>query len=196
MCETPGYAEAVLQACPSLEILDSKFTTRYGPWAVAYATRGAEIDLTDRGISHLKAELFVPAAAKALRTLDIRRNAFGNLLSDVLNPLKGATQLRSLWLDRGATSRADIFAALPHLEEVNGAAMDESDDLNREVESRVQAVLDAMWRNNQCYKIGSADGAEKAEVWCMGGSSSSYSYSYSYYYYSSSSSSSSPHSLF
>eukprot|EP00898_Chlorokybus_atmophyticus_P006872 jgi/Chlat1/7186/Chrsp57S06843 len=142
-----GFDAKVLQALPSLQLLNSKFTANYDVWAIGYCAdvcgpdspllavdalaEVEELDLSDRGINVLKPEVFSASLLPSLKSLNLRGNSLSEQSPDSFgNEVLCTSQLHHLSVDIPGPSGAsfqDVVAnlSLKHLERLNGVPVDE-----------------------------------------------------------------------
>ncbi|CAN4109986.1 unnamed protein product [Withania somnifera] len=134
---------AIIQACPDLEICNSKFTSNYGEWALGFCggiydednagcahqrdhplESVTSLDLSNRSIRNLMKKEFNADEITSLSYLNLRGNPLDqNSLTDLLQLLKGFSCLHSLEVDIPGPlgeSAAEIVEALPNLSLLNG----------------------------------------------------------------------------
>ncbi|KAG8376229.1 hypothetical protein BUALT_Bualt09G0041300 [Buddleja alternifolia] len=135
--------DAILLNCPELEIYNSRFTPKYGGWALGFCgglyekdnPEGSHqsdhplqsvtsLDISNRCIQNLITKAFSPAELPVLSYLNIRGNPLnGNSVDDLLKYLRGFVNLTDLEVDIPGPlgeNAVDIIEALPTLSVLNG----------------------------------------------------------------------------
>ncbi|KAF3946588.1 hypothetical protein CMV_027162 [Castanea mollissima] len=133
----------VLQGLPRLEIYNSRFTAKFGAWALGFCggvygkdnpvsihegdhqlESVSSLDLSDRCIHNLISKAFSPVELPSLSYLNIRGNPLEqNSVAVLLEVLKEFPCLQSLEVDIPGPlgeSAIDILESLPKLSELNG----------------------------------------------------------------------------
>ncbi|KAM3693701.1 hypothetical protein ACJW31_07G003500 [Castanea mollissima] len=133
----------VLQGLPKLEIYNSRFTAKFGAWALGFCggvygkdnpgsihegdhqlESVSSLDLSDRCIHNLISKAFSPVELSSLSYLNIRGNPLEqNSVAVLLEVLKEFPSLQSLEVDIPGPlgeSAIDILESLPKLSELNG----------------------------------------------------------------------------
>eukprot|EP00698_Gefionella_okellyi_P025009 TRINITY_DN9015_c0_g1_i3.p1 TRINITY_DN9015_c0_g1~~TRINITY_DN9015_c0_g1_i3.p1 ORF type:complete len:1211 (-),score=251.10 TRINITY_DN9015_c0_g1_i3:114-3746(-) len=165
-----GYQKRLLRSCPTLEILDTKFTPNYSTWAIKeisdckdVALLG-ELDLSDRGITELKLDVF--RTLTQVHTLDLRNNSL--VFSDNVTALQSLRNLISLRIDyEDGLTREAVLEALPQLQFINGVHVSRSEsDVDRDEEREIAQLLDKVWLFAQTYRTitDTSDRTEKS-IW-------------------------------
>ncbi|XP_031267892.1 tubulin--tyrosine ligase-like protein 12 [Pistacia vera] len=137
--------EVIIQRCTGLEIFNSRFTSKFGEWALGFCGEVyvkdnpsslhqsdhplqsvTSLDLSDRCIHNLINKAFSPAEIPSLSHLHIRGNSLEqNSVCELLELLKGFPSLQSLEVDiRGplGESAIEILKSLPTLSVLNGVS--------------------------------------------------------------------------
>ncbi|XP_051131543.1 uncharacterized protein LOC127251739 [Andrographis paniculata] len=136
--------DAILQNCPELEIYNSRFTPKYGKWALGFCgglydedNPGGDschedhplqgitsIDLSNRCIHSIITEAFSPSELSNLSSLNLRGNPLDKMsVDELLKYLKEFTNLTSLEVDIPGPlgeNAVSIIEALPQLSLLNG----------------------------------------------------------------------------
>ncbi|KAL0346758.1 UNVERIFIED_CONTAM: Tubulin--tyrosine ligase-like protein 12 [Sesamum calycinum] len=135
--------DAILLNCPELEIYNSRFTPKYGKWALGFCGGLYEkdnpggshesdhllqsvtsLDLSSRSIHNLITKAFSPSELPILSYLNLRGNPLNeNSSSELLKYLKGFNNLTALEVDIPGPlgdNAVNIIEALPSLSLLNG----------------------------------------------------------------------------
>ncbi|PIN23098.1 Tubulin-tyrosine ligase-related protein [Handroanthus impetiginosus] len=142
LCDN-NLEDAILLKCPELEIYNSRFTSRYGEWALGFCAGLYEkdnpggsyqsdhplqsvtsLDLSNRSIHNLNTKAFSPSEMPVLSYLNLRGNPLNeNSVDDPLKYLRGFINLTALEVDIPGPlgeNAIDIIEALPTLSLLNG----------------------------------------------------------------------------
>ncbi|KAI3443556.1 hypothetical protein Pfo_000221 [Paulownia fortunei] len=135
--------DSILPNCPELEIYNSRFTSKYGEWALGFCGGLYEkdnpggsyqsdhllqsvtsLDLSNRCIHNLITKAFSPSELPILSYLNLRGNPLNeNSVGELLKYLRGFINLTALEVDIPGPlgeNAADIIEALPTLSLLNG----------------------------------------------------------------------------
>ncbi|KAL9224210.1 hypothetical protein vseg_000271 [Gypsophila vaccaria] len=152
--------DAVVIACPKLEIFNSRFTRNYGGWALGFCGETyckenpggdrdhqflatTSLDFSDRRIHNLINKAFSPVTFPHLTSLNLRGNPLEeNTHSEVLEILRRFPSLSSLEVDIPGPfgeSALDIIESLPNLFLLNGVKVSKIVETEKHV---VDSVLE------------------------------------------------------
>ncbi|KAF3965043.1 hypothetical protein CMV_010736 [Castanea mollissima] len=177
---------SVLQGLPRLEIYNSRFTAKFGAWALGFCggVYGKDNPGSIHEGDHQLESAFSPVELPSLSYLNIQGNPLEqNSVAVLLEVLKEFPCLQSLEVDIPGPlgeSAIDILESLPKLSELNGVNASKILDTGKHVidsvlqprlpewtaEERVtDRIISAMWLYLMTYRLADEEKIDETSVW-------------------------------